>query len=477
MDQNVTQTADHAAPGALLARQRAAFAAAPPPTAVHRKASLLKLETLLRREQGRIADAISADFGNRSRAETVLSEILPSLAACAHARAHLAGWMKPSRRAVGMNFQPATNRVEYQPVGVVGVISPWNYPIYLTVGPLIDILAAGNRCMIKPSELTPATSGLLATLLSDIFSPDEVAVVQGDVAVGKAFAALPFDHLVFTGSTGVGRHVMQAAAGNLVPVTLELGGKSPVIVAPDFDIAKAAKSVAVGKFFNAGQTCIAPDYVLAPGESAEAFAQGVLAEAATMFPTLNGNPDYTAIISDRHHARLGELVAEAEAAGAKVLRHADTPAGNIRHFAPTIVLDPPLDGRLMQEEIFGPVLPVVRTESTDAAIDFVNARPRPLALYAYTKDAATERKILDRTISGGVTINGTLLHVGQTDMPFGGIGPSGMGAYHGHEGFLQFSHARAIHKPGFFSGFEFLKPPHGRKTRMALKFLAGTKPG
>ncbi len=477
MDQNFTQGSDETALGALLARQRAAFAATPVPTADTRKASLLKLEAVLKREQGRIADAISADFGNRSRAETVLSEILPSLSAAAHARAHLASWMKPSRRTVGMNFKPAKNRVEYQPVGVVGVISPWNYPIYLTIGPLIDILAAGNRCMIKPSELTPSTSALLATLLGEIFPPDEVAVVQGDMEVGKAFSALPFDHLVFTGSTGVGRHVMRAASENLVPVTLELGGKSPVIVAPDFDIAKAASSVAVGKFFNAGQTCIAPDYVLAPAESAENFARGVLAEAETMFPKLNGNPDYTAIISDRHYARLNELVAEAEAAGATVLRHTDKPVGNIRHFAPTVVLDPPLDGRLMQEEIFGPVLPVVGTASTEAAIDFVNARPRPLALYAYTKDAATERKILDRTISGGVTINGTLLHVGQDDMPFGGTGPSGMGAYHGHEGFLQFSHARAIHKPGFFSGFEFLKPPHGRKTRLALKFLAGANMG
>jgi coniferyl-aldehyde dehydrogenase len=458
---------------AVLARQRAAFGAAPFPTAAQRQATLKRLENLVKASQGRIADAIGADFGNRSRAETILSEIMPTVAACAHARKHLAGWMRPKRRSVGMNFKPAKNWVEYQPVGVVGVVAPWNYPIFLTLGPLVDILAAGNRCMIKPSELTPATSTLLETLMGEIFSPDEVAVLQGDVSVGRAFCALPFDHLVFTGSTNVGREVMRAAAANLVPVTLELGGKSPVIVAPDFDVAKAAKSVAVGKFFNAGQTCIAPDYVLAPADKAEAFASGVLAEAESMFPALNGNPDYTAIISDRHHARLGELVAEAEAGGATVLRHMDTPSGNVRHFAPTVVLDPPLDGRLMQEEIFGPVLPVVRVADVDAAICFVNARPRPLALYAYTRDADTERKILDRTISGGVTINGTLLHVGQEDLPFGGAGPSGMGAYHAHEGFLEFSHARGIHKPGFFSGFEFLKPPHGRTTRLALKFLAG----
>jgi coniferyl-aldehyde dehydrogenase len=266
---------------------------------------------------------------------------------------------------------------------------------------------------------------------------------------------------------------MRAAADNLVPVTLELGGKSPVIVAEDADVTKAASSIAVGKFFNAGQTCIAPDYALVQRERAAAFGRAVIGAAEAMFPSINGNADYTAIISDRHHTRLAELVSEAEAAGATVLRHRDTPTGNVRHMAPTVVIDPPRDGRLMREEIFGPVLPVISTGGTDEAIDFVNARPRPLALYAYTKDRATERKILDRTISGGVTINGTLLHCGQDDMPFGGVGPSGMGAYHGREGFLTFSHARAMHKPGFFSGFEFMKPPHGRTTRMALKALAG----
>jgi len=279
--------------------------------------------------------------------------------------------------------------------------------------------------------------------------------------------------LLFTGSTNVGREVMRAAAENLVPVTLELGGKSPVIVAPDHDVAKAAQSVAVGKYFNAGQTCVSPDYALVAGDHAEAFARGVLGAAEAMYPTLTGNPDYTAIISDRHHARLTELVREAEAAGATVLRHKETPTGNVRHFPPTVVLDPPLDGRLMRDEIFGPVLPVVRVSGLDEAIGFVNARPRPLALYAYTKDRDTERKILDRTISGGVTINGTMLHVGQDDLPFGGVGPSGMGAYHGHEGFLQFSHARGVHKPGFFSGFEMMKPPHGARTRFALKAMAG----
>ena len=475
MDQNFPTNASVSpqALAAMLARQRAAFMAGPFPTAEQRRENLGRLEGMVKRNQVALADAISADFGNRSRAETVLSEILGTLGAAAHARKHLGGWMRPQRRAVAMNFKPATNRVEYTPSGVVGVVAPWNYPVFLTLGPLVDILAAGNRCMIKPSELTPATAALLARIIADVFPPDEVAVVQGDVAVGRAFSALPFDHLVFTGSTEVGRHVMRAAAENLVPVTLELGGKSPVIVAGDYDIAKAAKSIAVGKFFNAGQTCIAPDYALVTGGHAEAFGAAVIKAAEAMYPKINGNPDYTTIVSDRHHTRLTELVAEAEAAGAKVLRHADTPSGNLRHVQPTVVIDPPLDGRLMREEIFGPVLPVISTGGLDEAIEFVNARPRPLALYAYTKDAQTERRILDRTISGGVTINGTLLHCGQDDMPFGGTGPSGIGAYHGHEGFLEFSHARAVHKPGFFSGFEMMKPPHGKKTRMALKALAG----
>lgn len=457
----------------LLGRQRAAFMAAPFPTAAARQEDLRKLEGAIKKNQDLIADALTADFGNRARPETVLSEIIPSIAAAGFARRRLAKWMRPQRRAVGMNFQPATNRVEFTPKGVVGVVAPWNYPIYLTIGPLVDILAAGNRCMIKPSELTPVTSALLAKLLGDIFPPEQVAVVEGDIAVGRAFCTLPFDHLLFTGSTGIGREVMRAAAENLVPVTLELGGKSPVIVADDFDPAKAAASVAVGKFFNAGQTCVSPDYALVSRDRAEGFARAVLAAAEAMYPRLSGNPDYTAIISDRHHARLTDLVAEAEAGGATVLRHKDVPAGNVRHFPPTVVLDPPLDGRLMRDEIFGPVLPVVRTDGVENAIAFVNARPRPLALYAYTKNAATERHILDHTISGGVTVNSTMLHVGQDDMPFGGIGPSGTGAYHGREGFLEFSHARAVHRPRFSAAFEMLKPPYRGRMRFALKALAG----
>jgi len=456
---------------AALDRQRRAFDIEPLPGAATRQDKLRRLAAMLRAQQNVFAAAISADFGNRSQVETATAEILPLLAACAHAIRHLPRWMRPQPRAVGLNFQPASNRVEYRPLGVVGVVSPWNYPLFLTIGPLIDILAAGNRAMIKPSELTPATSALLAETLSEMFAPDEVFVAQGGREVGSSFATLPFDHLVFTGSTHVGREVMRAAADNLVPLTLELGGKSPVIVAEDFDCESAARSVAMGKFFNGGQTCTAPDYALVPHTGAEPFARAIIDEAQRMFPSLDGNPDYTAIISDRHARRLAELVAEAEAEGATVLRHPGSTGGHIRRFPPTVVLDPPPHIRLMRDEIFGPILPVLRVRDTDAAIDFVNRRPRPLALYAYTRNAATERRILDRTISGGVTINSTILHTGQADLPFGGIGPSGMGAYHGREGFYRFSHARGVHKRGFFSGFEFLRPPHGKSHGRVLRFL------
>jgi len=460
---------------ALLERQRRAFMADPLPTAQFRRDNLTKLETVVKRRKNEIVDAMQRDFGSRPAFESVMAEILPTLAGIKFARKHLGGWMKPQSRKVDINFQPATNRVEFKPLGVIGIVAPWNYPIYLTLGPLVDALAAGNRVMIKPSEFTPVTSQLLKSLLAEIFTEDEVAVLPGDVALAKAFCALPFDHLVYTGSTNVGRDVMRSAAENLVPVTLELGGKSPVILGDDYDVNKAADTVAFGKFFNAGQTCVAPDYALVAPGKADAFAARVIAAANTMYPKLSGNGDYTAIIADRHHQRLTDILAEAESLGAKVIRHQDAVGarGNVRHFAPTVVLDPPLDSRLMREEIFGPILPVVRSNSLDDSINFVNARPRPLALYAFTKDAATERKILDRTISGGVTINGTMLHVAQDDMGFGGVGPSGMGSYHGHEGFLRFSHARGIHKIGFFSGLEFLKPPYKSRAAMAMKFIIG----
>ncbi len=467
-------------PGRLLALQRAAAAA--PPDLRQRRKAIGRLIALLHESGDRLHAAISADFGNRAYPETVLAELLPTLAAARHAHRHLASWMRPRRRQVALPFRPGRAWVMRQPLGCVGIVSPWNYPLFLSVGPLVDALAAGNRVLLKPSELTPHFADLLARLLAERFDPAEVAVVQGGPEVARAFCALPFDHLLFTGSTGVGRAVMQAAAANLTPVTLELGGKSPAIVAPDADIVRTAHSLMVGKLFNAGQTCVAPDYVLVPEDRLHRFAQALLVEAARLYPRVTDNPDYSCIISDRHSARLREAVAAAAAAGATVLRHPDHAdeagaADRSGRLVPTLLLSPPPDCALMTEEIFGPVLPVLAYRSLDAAIAFVAARPRPLALYCYTDDRRVERAVLARTMSGGATVNGTILHCAQPDLPFGGVGASGMGAYHGEAGFQRFSHTRSVYRPGRFSGFTTMTPPHGVMTRRLLPLMLGRRPG
>jgi len=459
----------------LLERQRRGFEASPFPTASERRNNLAKLAASIQLRKSDIVAAVSADFGNRTAFETVMTEITPVLSAIKFARKHLMDWMKPSRRSTALTFLPAHNHVEYTPLGVIGIIAAWNYPIYLTLGPLVDALAAGNRAMIKPSELSPRFSVLLQDMLGECFGEDEVAVVLGELDVAQKFCALPFDHMLFTGSTNVGRDVMRAAAQNLVPVTLELGGKSPVIVAEDYDVAKAAISVAFGKLCNGGQACVAPDYALIPTKSAALFANQVIVAAERMYPELEGNKDYTAIISPRHRARLGEMVAEAEMRGAKVLRHkkAANMPDDAAYFPPTVVLNPPLDSRLMREEVFGPILSVISVDTLDQAIRFINDRPRPLALYAFTSDRSVERRVLDRTISGGVGINTTLVHVARDDLPFGGVGPSGMGCYHGRDGFRLFSHIRGIHKAGAWSALEILKAPYRRRANLAMRFVGG----
>lgn len=463
--------ADHAAarPGQILAMQREAYQRDGAPGLVQRLAALQALDMLVRGERDALAAAISTDFGNRATQETMLAEVVPILAAIRNTRRKLPGWMRPERRHVGINAMPGRAWVQHQPLGCVGIVSPWNYPLFLTLGPLVDAIGAGNRVLVKPSELTPRFASLLAALIEKAIDPAQVCVVTGGPAVAQAMCALPFDHLVFTGSTDVGRKVMQAAALNLVPVTLELGGKSPAVVCRDYDIAKAAKTIAVAKFFNAGQTCIAPDYALVPADQAESFAQAVLAQARTMFPVQAGNPDATSIISDRHYARLQALLVDAEAQGARVMRLVDAPQE--RKMAPVVVLDPPLDSPLMREEIFGPILPVIGYGELAEAIKFINARPRPLALYPFTHDAEKQAALLWRTMSGGVSVNSALLHCIQDDLPFGGVGPSGMGAYHGHDGFRRLSHARGVYKAGRISGFTFLAPPYGPKMRIALRAM------
>jgi coniferyl-aldehyde dehydrogenase len=460
---------DSGAPARALALQRAAATRDGAPALAQRLAALTTLDALIRGHRNEFAAAISADFGNRASPETMLAEVVPLLSAIRHTKRHLAGWLKPERRHVSINAQPGRAWVLHQPLGCVAIVAPWNYPLFLTLGPLVDALGAGNRVILKPSELVPRFAALLARLIADAFDPALLTVLLGGTEIAQALCALPLDHLVFTGSTRVGRIVARAAAENLVPVTLELGGKSPAILCSDYDPAAAARTLATAKFFNAGQTCIAPDYVLVPHDRVQSFAAALLARAHAMFPKVAGNPDYTAIISDQHYARLQALLRDAHAAGATIHRLDDAP--DERRFGAAIVLNPPLDGPLMQEEIFGPILPVIGYHDLAEAIAFVNARPRPLALYPFTHDKAAQRAILEQTLSGGVAINSALMQCIQDDLPFGGVGPSGMGAYHGRDGFRRLSHARAVYKAGRISGFNLLAPPYGLKMRLALKMM------
>ena len=464
-----TPTGDAASPARVLGMQRLAYHRDGPPPASQRLATLKALDTVLRANADRFAEAISADFGNRARPETIVAEMVPALAAIRNVRKNLRRWMRPERRRVDVSFQPGRAWVEWQPLGCVAIVAPWNYPLLLTVSPLVDAIAAGNRVIVKPSELVPRFSALFARLIAETIDPATVSVVTGGPDVAQAVCALALDHLLFTGSTAVGRLVARTAAETLTPVTLELGGKSPAIVGRDYDIAAAAKTIALGKFINAGQTCIAPDYALVPAEHVEAFATAVLDAARRFYPQIAGNPDYTAIISDRHHQRLHGLLRDAEAGGARLLRLNDAYAE--RRMGPTVVLNPPLDGALMGEEIFGPILPVIGYTELSEATKFVRDRPRPLALYPFTKDPKRLAQVLGNTVSGGVSVNSTLMHCIQDDLPFGGVGPSGMGAYHGRDGFRRFSHARGVYKAGRFSGFEFVAPPYGRKMQFALKAM------
>lgn len=444
----------------LFERQCKAFQAYPSPSAEDRLQWLEALHDLLARNQQPLIDAISADFGNRSADETRLAEIMPSLHGIRYAKRHLDRWMKPSRRSVGMAFQPASAQVVYQPLGVVGIIVPWNYPLFLAIGPLIGALAAGNRVMLKMSEATPATGQLLKELLAQIFPDEQVAVILGVADTGIAFSQQPFDHLLFTGSTSVGRHVMRAAAENLTPVTLELGGKSPAIVSADVPLAHAAERIAFGKTLNAGQTCVAPDYVLVPKNRVEGFVEAYRDVVRRFFPQLADNPDYTSIINPRQHARLQGYLDDAQAKGARLLPLFEQ--GQQRRMSHCLLLDVNDEMQVMQDEIFGPLLPIVPYDDLDQALAYVNARPRPLALYYFGYNRAEQRHVLRHTHSGGVCLNDTLLHVAQDDLPFGGVGPSGMGHYHGHEGFLTFSKAKGVFIKQRFNAARLIYPPYGK---------------
>jgi coniferyl-aldehyde dehydrogenase len=462
----------------VLVAQREAFLRDGAPTIERRRADLARLRQSILARRGEFAAALQADFGQRSRYETSIMEIMPTVQGIDYLCKNLRRWMRPRQRSVRLHFRPGAARVLLQPLGVVGIISPWNYPANLCLAPLATAIAAGNRAMLKPSEHTPATSELLAALVRELFPEDQVAVLTGGPDVGEAFASLPFDHLLFTGSTSVGRAVMRAASANLVPVTLELGGKSPVIVGQGFSPTRAAKAIVFGKLSNAGQTCIAPDYALIHSSDVDAFVAAIEAATRAAYPLGAADASYSAIINQRHYDRLTSLVENARRQGAKVVEIGATrEAARERRLPPTLIIGVTPEMAVMQEEIFGPILPIVAYEALDDAIACVNAKPRPLALYVFSDDRRAIRRVLERTTSGNATVNDTLLHYVQDDLPFGGVGTSGMGAYHGEEGFLALSHAKGVFVQSRWNLAGLLRAPYGPHTDLILKFLLrGSRP-
>ena len=462
----------------ILDRQRQAYLAEGEVSTNTRKDRLERAINVVKKNEKRFVEAMNADFGHRSEHQSLFTDIAASVGPLRHAQAHVDRWRRPEKRKTGpfpLNLLGAKSRVEYQPLGVVGLISPWNFPVNLTFAPLGGILAAGNRCMIKPSEFTPATSQAMAEAIREQFSAEEIAVITGGPQTGADFSGLAFDHLLFTGATGIAKHVMRAAAENLVPVTLELGGKSPVLVGESADVDKTTASIMTGKMMNAGQICLAPDYVFVPTEKVRAFVDASERAVAKMYPTLLDNPDYTSIVNERHFDRINGYLDEARERGVEVVEinpaNEDFRQQPHHKIPPTLVIDPPEDLAIMQEEIFGPVMPVKPYGDVQEAIDYVNGHPRPLGLYYFGQDDAEESEVLTRTTSGGVTINDVIMHISQEDLPFGGVGPSGMGSYHGFDGFKNFSHAKAVFKQSKIDVAELagMRPPYGEKMLKAVK--------
>jgi len=458
-----------------LAAQRAAFALGAP----GERERLTALRALLQAVRGRREEfvrAISEDFGGRARQETLLLEVFPLVDTIRHAIRHLPRWMRPRPAGTGWQFLPGRSRVVFQPLGAVGIIGAWNYPLLLSLSPLVSALAAGNHVMLKPSELAPHTADLLARLAADLFPSGHVTVVTGGPETGAAFASLPFDHLLFTGSTHVGKLIMRAASENLTPVTLELGGKSPALVHRDFPAQTAAARIMAGKLYNAGQTCIAPDYALVHEDARDKFVRLASAAATAMYPSLVSNPDFTRIINRDHYRRLRSLLEDARSKGAHIVEL--NPAGEVadednRVLPPALLWNVNDSMAVMQEEIFGPLLPLLTYRSLDEAIDYINSHPRPLALYYFDYHAKRVEQILSRTVSGGVTVNDTILHIAQNDLPFGGVGPSGMGCYHGFDGFETFSKKKAVFFQSRFTTLGLLRPPYGTLARRVTDFLIG----
>jgi coniferyl-aldehyde dehydrogenase len=460
---------------AVLDLQKRVQLAKGPPDARLRKDRLTRCINLLLTHKEELLDAMEADFGSRGRDMGAFADVVSALGPLKSAREQVETWMKPQKRKVtpgALALLGAKAEVRFQPKGVIGVMTPWNFPIGLALDAVAGCFAAGNSVMLKPSELTPATSALLARLFDLFFDEDEIAVILGGPDVGAAFAGLPFDHLIFTGGTNVGRSVMRAAADNLTPVTLELGGKSPVVIGRSADLAKTAARVMMGKTMNAGQICLAPDFVLAPREQVEPFDAAATAAVAKMYPTIKSNPDYTSMISQRHYDRVRGLIEDARAKGARIVElnpaKEDFSQQEHRRIPPTLVLDATDDMSVMQEEIFGPVMPVRTYDKFEETIADVNKRPRPLALYYFGEDAAESNALLERTHSGGVTINDVLFHFSMDDLPFGGVGPSGIGAYHGARGFREFSHEKAVYRQTPNEIIAMFRPPYGEAFRKQI---------
>ena len=459
---------------AIMKAQRDGFNANPNPLWAERKNNLVKLGKAIADNEAEFQKVISEDFGNRSYEETTIAETLIIQGGVKHALKHTQRWMRTRSAPTALQFKPSSNKIVPQPLGVIGIISPWNYPLQLAIMPLVGALGAGNRAMIKPSEFTPGLSLFLKKVLGEIFSDEEVHVATGGVDVAQAFSALPFDHLLFTGSTNVGRIVAGAAAKNLTPVTLELGGKSPVIIDDSANVKLAIPRLVNGKLLNAGQTCVAPDYLLMPERRIDAFSDALITKAEEFYPTFAGNPDYTSIIADSHYARLQGLLEDAENKGARLRTAGNDDSQQMakeRRIPLTVVTNTTPDMQIMQEEIFGPLLPIVASETLDDAMGYVQKRERPLALYWFGEDKTKRGKVLRNSISGGVSINETAWHVVQEDIPFGGVGPSGMGAYHGEHGFKTFSHMKGVYLQSKYSSGKMLFPPYTEKTRKLLGIM------
>ena len=433
---------------------------------------LKSLKTTIKNNTNEIITALNKDYGRRCESETRIAEIMICLAEISHTLSNIKQWVKPKTKSAGIKFMFSKNAIIPQPIGVVGIISPWNYPFNLAIAPLIAAIAAGNKVMIKPSEMTPHTSQLIADILSQVFEETEVAVSLGEMEVAQQFSALPFKHMLFTGSTAVGKIVMQAAACNLTPVTLELGGKSPVVIDEKYNLKTAAKSIVAGKFYNAGQTCIAPDYILVNKEQHQDLINAIQNEINNCFKNAVNNKDYTAIINSRHYNRLKQLAKESESSGQCIWPQGEEMNEELNVFPPLLIVNPNNESAVMQNEIFGPILPIISVDSTQNMLDYINSRSNPLTLYIFSNRSKFINNVLDNTLSGSVAVNETLVQFAQDGIPFGGIGESGMGSYHGKNGFVCFSHHKSVYYQSRLNFNSMARAPYSNFKKKIVKLMS-----